>query len=340
LRVVIANFSRPVQKSLDFDSCWKRHELPKRRSRVSLFQQRPDWGFHIYSIGVYLMDRNSADQVEFWDYSAERSTAYHSNGILRVLFYNEDDLKSYVRRYGSPDLFINHGSLAYSHAILEYFAGKCFRVHVPALRPYPERQKNFGAECYLVDGEEFLDDRSMLYVPVVNTEQIYPVPCEKKRDFLYLAACYPGKRQEFLVGALRGTEISGHLHPIDGSPLDLSNTRITTSAFNETEVVELLRTSRIAVYPADQTSNPASMWECVAAGLPIVVSEKIRGGKHLVVPGVTGELAGDEEFVDVMRYVLANRERYKPREYFIEHWDTMATIESYLRFFKQMGWSY
>ena len=35
-------------------------------------------------------------------------------------------------------------------------------------------------------------------------------------------------------------------------------------------VVELLRSSRIAVYPGDTTSSPAAMWECVAAGLPIV----------------------------------------------------------------------
>jgi hypothetical protein len=80
------------------------------------------------------------------------------------------------------------------------------------------------------------------------------------------------------------------------------------------------------------------MWECVAAGLPIVVNEDLRGGKHLVVSGVTGELASEDDFGDVMRHVVAHRESYAPREYFETHWDTVDTLESYVRFFQRMGW--
>jgi len=134
--------------------------------------------------------------------------------------------------------------------------------------------------------------------------------------------------------------LTGHLHPLDGSKLDLSDTRITTSNLNESDVVDLMRTSKIAVYPGDRTSNPAAMWECVAAGLPIVVNENIKGGKHLVVSGITGELASEDNFLEVMRRVLANRKHYKPREYFMEQWDTVSMIERYLAFFKSMGWTY
>jgi len=312
--------------------------MPQRQSRASLFDQRPDWGFHIYSIGVYLLDKGMADEVEFWDYSDQRSTTYHSNGILRVMFLNEEDVKVYLERYGYPDLFINHGR--HGHAILEYLADKCFRVHVPALRSGLDRQENFGAECYLVDSEEYLDDRSMMYIPVVNTKKIYPVACDRKKDFIYLARCYHGKRHDILLNAVRGTDLTGHLHPVDGSKLDLSNTKITTTNWNESDVVDLLRTSRIAVYAGDETSNPAAMWECVAAGLPIVINENIRGGKHLVVPGITGELASEDNFLEVMRYVLANLGHYKPREYFMEHWDTVFLLESYLSFFRKMEWRY
>src|ERR1044071_2475293 len=338
MRVVIANFSKPISSEMDFTSYWRGHVMPQRVARTSLFDQRPDWGFHIYSIGVYLMDKGLADEVEFWDYAEQRSTAYHSSGILRIMFHNEDDIKSYLARYGYPDLFIIHGS---AHCgILDVLAGKCFRVHVPALKKDPDRKENFGAECYLVDSEKYLDDRSMMYIPVVNTKQIYPVDCEKKRDFIYLAACYPGKRQDLLINAVRGSDLTGHLHPVDGSKLDLYNTHITTSDFDERDLVDLLRTSKIAVYPGDDTSNPAAMWECVAAGLPIVVNKNIRGGKHLVVSGITGELASEDNFLDTMRYVLANLGRYKPREYFMEHWDTLALLESYLSFFRKMGWRY
>ena len=338
MRVVIANFSEPIKKRLDFSSYWGRHVMPQKRARPSLLDQRPDWGFHIYSIGVYLLDKGMADEVEFWDYSDQRSTTYHSNGILRVMFLNEEDVKVYLERYGYPDLFINHGR--YGHAILEYLADKCFRVHVPALRSGLDRQENFGAECYLVDSEEYLDDRSMMYIPVVNTKKIYPVACDRKKDFIYLARCYHGKRHDILLNAVRGTDLTGHLHPVDRSKLDLSNTNITTSNWNENEVVDLLRTSSIAVYPGDDTSSPAAMWECVAAGLPIVVNENIKGGKHLVVSGITGEFASEDNFLKVMRYVLANLGRYKPREYFMEHWDTVSTVERYLAFFKRKGWTY
>jgi len=80
------------------------------------------------------------------------------------------------------------------------------------------------------------------------------------------------------------------------------------------------------------------MWECVAAGLPIVVNKNIKGGKHLVVPGVTGEFASEDTFYEVMQQVLAKRARYCPREYFMENWDTVRTLEKYLAFFHEMGW--
>ena len=338
MKIVIANVCQPVPKQADFKACWANYAKPPKRSRYSLFKQPHDWGFHIYSIGAYLLDKGIADEVEFWDFAEPRSTEYHSNGILRVLFYNEDDVKAYLDRFGYPDLFINHGT--FGRPLLDLLDGKCFRVHVPALRAGLDLQGNSGAECYLLDSEEFLDDRSMMYIPVVNTEAIYPVSCEKTRDFIYLAANYKGKRHDIIVNAVRNSEITGHFHPVEGRELDLTNTRITTSAFNEKNVIELLRTSKIAVYPADHASSPASMWECVAAGLPIVVNEAIKGGKHVVVPGVTGELAREDNFLEVMRHTLANQKKYRPREYFMQHWDTVSTLESYLAFFRRMGWQH
>jgi hypothetical protein len=76
----------------------------------------------------------------------------------------------------------------------------------------------------------------------------------------------------------------------------------------------------------------------VAAGLPIVVNAAIRGGKHLVVPGITGEFARAEDFGARMREVLKRRSAYCPHEYFTANWDTVATLETYLAFFRKMGW--
>jgi glycosyltransferase involved in cell wall biosynthesis len=335
MRVVIANLSDPIDEDLDFRAYWKRHEMPPPpEHRHSLFEQPHDWGFHIYSIGVHLMDLGEADRVEFWDYSTERRTHYLSNGILRVTFFNDDDVSAYLEQTGDPDLFINHGPVGVG--LLDMLAGRCFRVHV-VLAKWGRRDAD--AECYLVDSEEMLDERARLYVPVVNTAQIRPADTPKRRDFVYLASVYEGKRHDLLLDAVRGTELTGHLHPVDDpSLLDLSDTRVTTSGFNEIDVVELLRSSRIAVYPGDYTSNPASMWECVATGLPIVINEHIVGGKHLIVPGVTGELAPPDRFREVMEEVLVRRDSYRPREHFESEWDTISMIEGYLDFFEQMGW--
>ena len=274
--------------------------------------------------------------MEFWDFSEQRVARYTEGGVLWLTFLNEADLVAYLERHGYPDLFVNHGPRG--QQALDLLEGRCFRVHVPALRLGRDRAGNVGADCYLVDAEEQLDERSMLYVPVVNTWRLVPGAYEKRRDLLYLAACYDGKRHDIVVDALRGTDLTCHFHPVEPDQLDLSGTLIETSSWDERDVVELLQTSRIAVYPADNASNPAAMWECVAADLPIVVNRGIRGGRHVVVPGVTGELAAEEEFGEVMRHVHARRDAYAPRRYLDEHWDTVATLESYLAFFARMGW--
>ncbi|MCZ6799274.1 MAG: hypothetical protein O7F12_02180 [Nitrospirae bacterium] len=112
---------------------------------------------------------------------------YHSSGVLRVHFRNEHNVKGYLERYGYPNLLINHERQG--HALLFYLDGKWFRLHVPALRSGMDRENKFGAECYLVDSEEFLDDRSLFYIPVVNSEKIRPLDREKKRDFIISCKC-------------------------------------------------------------------------------------------------------------------------------------------------------
>jgi hypothetical protein len=335
VRIVISNFSPPIDGDDDYAEAWSSTLLPDPpASRFRLFEQPFGWGFHLYSIGVHLMDQGVADRVEFWDYEPVRHMSYLRNGVLKVAFHNARDVAAYLDRFGPPDLFVNHG--VQGAPIVRMLAGRTFRVHVPTLRtvddPLPD------AECYLFDAVEQLDDRSMLYIPVVNTAVIRPGTAHPERDFIYLAWPHAEKRHDIVVDAVRGTQLTGHFHPVRAAALDLTGTRITTSEEDARDVVELLQRSRIAVYPGDWTSNPAAMWECVAAGLPIVMNNAIAGGKHLIVPGVTGELAEEDRFLDVMRDVLANRSRYSPREYFEEHWDTVKLMEEYLAFFRGMGW--
>lgn len=336
MRVAIANFGKPFASDVDYAASWASYVKPPRRPRPALLDQPHDWGFHMYALGNRLLDLGLADEVEFWDFAETRDTWYHSNGILRVMFHNPEDVRAYLDRYGDPVLYVNHGPGG--QPVLDLLENRTFRVHVPALRTGRDRHGNVGAECYLLDSDEFLDDRSMMYIPVVNTQSIYPGNTEKAWDFIYLASVYRGKRHDLLVRAARETGLSGHLHPIEPTDLDLTGTHITSTRFNEVDVLGLLHRSRIAVYPGDETSSPAAMWECVAAGLPIVVNANIKGGKHLVVPGVTGELASEDEFGDVMRHVVQHRDAYSPRRYFEEQWDTFRVLDSYVRFFQRMGW--
>lgn len=335
MRVAIANFSPPIEKTLDFEAYWARFEKPAPPKRMSLFEQPHSWGFHIFALAAYLLDRGVAAEAEFWDYREDRWSGYHASGVLRVSFFNLADLNCYLDRFGYPDLFINYGQNG--HPVLKRLAGKSFRVHVPCLRRGLYAKRNLDAECFLVDSETYLDARSRLYIPVVNTDKVRPGNCLKERDFIYLASAYWGKRHDLLLHSVRGTELTGHLHPVDPLRFDLTGTKLTTSNWDERDVVDLLRTSRIAVYPGDRTSNPAAMWECVAAGLPIVVNENIAGGKHLVVPGITGELASERGFSAAMRLLLGRSNSYRPREYFEQNWGTIETLERYVDFFQRMG---
>jgi len=338
MKVVITNFPPPIKSSLDFDKYWKNFEKPLLFKKTSLFEYKADWGFHIYALGVYLMDKAIADEVEFWDYSPDRKTEYHPLGILRVLFHNLNDIISYMKRFGYPDLLVNHGY--YGRPLMKYLRDVCFCVHVPALRQGIDRFGNFGAHAYLVDSPEYTDKRAMLYVPVVNTDKFRPAERKKERDFIYLASNYRGKRHDIIIKAVHGQSITGHFHPVKKGSMDLKDTNITTSDFNEEYVPELLQSSRIAVYPGDNTSNPAAMWECVATGLPIVVNKTIRGGKHLVIPGITGEFADRKTFYPTMRKILDNIHTYKPREYFMGHWNALDTLEKYVNFFRKTGLRY
>ena len=78
---------------------------------------------------------------------------------------------------------------------------------MPALRSGLDREENFGAECYLVDSEEYLDDRSMMYVPVVNTKKITLVRATRRET---LSTADFTKRHDILLNAVRGSELTGH----------------------------------------------------------------------------------------------------------------------------------
>ena len=107
--------------------------MPPRAPRGALFDSPVDWGFHIFALGVYLLEQGIADSAEFWDYRPNRGTSYHSSGVLRVWFANEHDVAAYLDHYGYPDLFINHGRDG--RPILDLLDQRCFRVHVPLFDP-------------------------------------------------------------------------------------------------------------------------------------------------------------------------------------------------------------
>jgi len=339
MKVVIANFGREVfpDPPIDYECEWSGFVKPPNPPRHKLFELEHDWGFHIFSIGVHLLDSGIADEMEFWNFEPRRRFFWHRYGFFWMNFHNEKDLAAYLSTTRPPDLYIQHGAVS-GRGVLRMLEDRSFRVYVPALRSNDDRNGNFDAECYLVDDPAYLDHRSMMYVPVVNTRCVAPSGAEKRYDFVYLAQARQSKRHEIVIQAARRTGLSGHFHPVEPGELDLEGTRITCTGFNSADPVEVLRAARIAVYPGIRESSPAAMWECVACDLPIVVNSAIEGGRHVVEPGITGELADTGSFADVMQKTVAKADSYRPREWLLEHWGTKATLESYLSFFADMGW--
>jgi glycosyltransferase involved in cell wall biosynthesis len=340
MKVAIANFGEEVfpEAAVDYAAAWRDFRRPDvGTTRARLFELPHQWGFHIFSIGVRLLDLGIADHMEFWNFEPRRRFFRHAYGFGWMNFHNRRDLAAYLDRFGCPDLLVHHGGVA-GRGVLQMLEGRSFRVSVPALRSGDDRDGNFDAECYLVDDPRYLDDKSMMYVPVVNTTYVAPADVPKTCDFIYLAEGRPSKRHDLIIEAVLQNGMSGHFHPVEPGAIDLRGASITETAFDSADPVELMRSARFAVYAGDRESSPASMWECVACDLPIVVNANIEGGRHVVVPGVTGELAGENEFAEVMKKVLEGIDRYRPRDYLMRHWDTVATIDRYLDFFRAMGW--
>jgi hypothetical protein len=275
--------------------------------------------------------------MEFWNFEPDRQFFWHRYGFYWMNFHNNEDLAAYLDTTSPPDLFIQYGGNS-GRGALQMLEGKSFRVYVPSLREGDDNDGNFDAECFLVDDPVFLDDRSMMYIPVVNTQRVKPSPVEKKFDFIYQAQARPSKRHDIIIAAARKTGLRGHFHPAEPGQLNLEGTRISQSGFDTADPVELMQASHIAVYSGILESSPAAMWECVACDLPIIVNEGIVGGKHVVEPGVTGELADSDSFAEAMLHVLSRLKSYRPREWLLEKWDTVAMLERYLKFFREMGW--
>ncbi len=339
MKVVISNFGVEVfpQEPLDYEAQWRTIERPPAPRRKRLFELEHDWGFHIFSIGVHLLDCGLADEMEFWNFAPDRRFFWHDYGFFWMNFHNSNDLAEYLKTSGPPDLYIQHGGIAGS-GVLQMLEGLSFRVNVAALRAEDDKTGNSDAECHLVDDAVFMDDQSMLYVPVVNTEHVKPSNVEKKFDFIYLAQARPSKRHDLIIEAARESGLRGHFHPVEAGELELDGTQISRTGFNAANPVALMQASKMAVYSGIRESSPAAMWECVACDLPIIVHEDIEGGRHVVEPGVTGELANSGSFAEVMRYVQARLHLYRPRAWLMAHWDTETILNRYLAFFRQMGW--
>ena len=133
MKVVIANFGNPVNASLDYEA--ELGDACKTSAHRSSAAVRP-----AARLGIpHLCARHVSDEPGNCGRSGvlgfRRSNAarkYHSNGILRVMFHNADDVQAYLDRYGYPDLYVNHGSGG--QPILDLLENRTFRVHVPALR--------------------------------------------------------------------------------------------------------------------------------------------------------------------------------------------------------------
>jgi hypothetical protein len=66
-------------------------------------------------------------------------------------------------------------------------------------------------------------------------------------------------------------------------------------------------------------SCPRVIPEMLACGLPIIVLNGVRFWQSkYIVPGVTGELADNDNFWNIVDHVMVNLDSYTPRKYYEE----------------------
>ncbi|MCG8604307.1 glycosyltransferase family 4 protein [bacterium] len=295
-----------------------------------------------------------------------------SNGVEKwpVRHFSADrefyfrELAQYVQRSGAPDIIWVDGRSypPHVHHAME-LCSQSFKI-VYSKHPRPWNVKNLCRyDLCLVDEEWqikkvkkrcpsircFVWDKSIDY-----DEAFFPMPIAKKYDLCYVATMRKGKNHELLFEAMSkltdrrlscvcvgGDQKANHeprnrLIPLKKKVLELGLDVSFTGSVSLQEVNRYINMSKVGVMPSTVDAAPRAILEYMAADIPVLVSAGMLAGTRYVGPG-SGLVKEPEEFHLGLAELLDNREKYSPRSYLLENYESARVISKFVELLKQTG---
>jgi len=261
------------------------------------------------------------DCGELWYWGGTREKKFADN-------FTERWIPSFQTYKGNfiPDVVFCRGGFQEYHSILRRFPNS-IKIYYGAGRRFLPQRGFYDYDIILQDSQEQVKICNMHYPELLTTLFVKPAPdnlffpmpeIEKKYDVCFPAnGSQPFKGHEFVYNTISS----------DIKLLNLGNNsnrfkypnNVTAYRVLKSEMPKHIAKCKVGIVTVSSKidSCPRIISELLACGLPIIVLEDVRFWKEkYIVSGATGELATEENFWDVVKYVLNNVDKYTPRKYY------------------------
>lgn len=287
------------------------------------------------------------------------------------MFPCEDGLTSeafreHIKEQGQPDILWVDGRFAEPHVMQALdLCPDSFRIVYGNELP-DEVEQVARYDLCLVDEEEHVatvraqarNVHVAVWDKVVNYEELFrPLDREKRYDICYVAAITRRKKHKRLFRAmaklkdrrltcvcLGGTTMGGIDDP--GHVALLAELRHLAEELgvavefvglvSQEQVNEYLNQSRIGVMCSEKDGAPRALLEYLAADLPALAGDQLRGGQRFVTPE-TGLIRSRKEFHLGIAELLDTRDRYHPRAHFVRHYSFDRVMDRMARILREAG---
>jgi len=300
-----------------------------------------------------------SEEWKFWS-GAFREIAMPGRFSVKLFPCNgrltSEQLALYLQTNGQPDILWVEGT-DYPPYIEQIFAlcPDSFKlVYAKNWRPW-KIEKLEQYDLCLVDEEWQMAEVNKLY-PAVQCavwdklidyqNEHYPIPVEKIYDICYIAHLRKGKNHELLFRAMAklngrrlrcvcvGDDRKGIREPLEQLAAELNLDVQFTGEVSKAEVNRYVNQSKIGVMCAQFDAVPRVILEYMAAGVPVLANAELLAGKRYI-NARTGLIKSPEEFHLGLAELVAQHQKYSPRDYYLEHYSFEKVMEKFVGILRQ-----
>ena len=299
-----------------------RGQIPQDRNPNEIVFDKIEDVDDVWSQLVFAMV-GKKDYGEVWYWDGTREHKFTSNFTERWI----PSFENYSSKFINPDVIFCRGGFVEYHTVLNRFPD-AVKIYYGAGRRFLPQPGFFDYDIILQDSQEQVDvckqkypfKNTTLYIKPAADNIFYPHDVEKKYDI-----CFPANGAQVFKGhKFVYSTAPSHLKILNlgnKSKLKTPN-NVTSYRVVRPEMAEHVSMCKVGIVTVQSNvdSCPRVLPELLSCGIPVVILDRARFWRNkYIVSGVTGELATENNFWDVVKHVLANVTSYRPREYYNEH---------------------